>query len=334
MKRKIFFISAFFILSGFLAVGQVDEGFNSIDLTDFKHSKNASIEDGEVDSKTKKARGEQKVMVLKQLFLEKGNGKWYYDEDSCGLKRVKAIKMAYFEEGTKAVYCGLSLDVGVENRKTFRSVSYPVLEEVKVGDTIRLTLTLLADKKREFQPFVYTSGKLKTKQGMLKNGKYLTFLGKVPVGSKDDQDLVLTTVEIPVTEENADIAWIHIVNDEDAMNRGFIIESDYSLGNLDSEEFHKVYYGNDSYKLNTEAKKNLDLIADDPDTTTCISLRGYADPSGDKTYNMRLAKNRAKAVKDYLIKKGVDPERIVIEHVDILHNEKAKENRICTILVL
>jgi outer membrane protein OmpA-like peptidoglycan-associated protein len=104
---------------------------------------------------------------------------------------------------------------------------------------------------------------------------------------------------------------------------------------LDEEHgFQIAYFSNDSYQLNSKAKKLLKEIAAGADSTNCISLRGYADPSGNETYNRRLAKRRAESVQKYLLKLGVDPEQVVIEFFDILHNEKAADNRICTILVL
>lgn len=43
-----------------------------------------------------------------------------------------------------------------------------------------------------------------------------------------------------------------------------------------------------------------------------INVRGYADERGSDAYNLALSKRRAKAVMDYLINRGVEPERINI----------------------
>lgn len=37
-----------------------------------------------------------------------------------------------------------------------------------------------------------------------------------------------------------------------------------------------------------------------------ITIEGFADPAGSASYNLRLSKSRADAVKDYLVTKGVD----------------------------
>jgi outer membrane protein OmpA-like peptidoglycan-associated protein len=43
-----------------------------------------------------------------------------------------------------------------------------------------------------------------------------------------------------------------------------------------------------------------------------IALEGAADPRGSTDYNLSLAERRARAVRDYLVARGVAPERIAI----------------------
>ena len=44
-----------------------------------------------------------------------------------------------------------------------------------------------------------------------------------------------------------------------------------------------------------------------------ISVAGHTDSVGKKSYNIKLSKRRAKAVMSYLIKAGVDAERLTFE---------------------
>ncbi|WP_425460728.1 OmpA family protein [Leptospira gomenensis] len=44
-----------------------------------------------------------------------------------------------------------------------------------------------------------------------------------------------------------------------------------------------------------------------------LKIIGHTDLNGDKKENLILSKNRAEAVKDFLLKKGIDPNRIVTE---------------------
>ena len=41
-----------------------------------------------------------------------------------------------------------------------------------------------------------------------------------------------------------------------------------------------------------------------------IEIRGHTDGHGSIDYNQRLSENRAKAVVDYLVSKGIDPRRL------------------------
>lgn len=59
-------------------------------------------------------------------------------------------------------------------------------------------------------------------------------------------------------------------------------------------------------------KSMLDLLKSSPDSKLLLS--GYTDKSGNATYNMALSKKRVKAVKDELIKMGVNKARIVEQY--------------------
>jgi outer membrane protein OmpA-like peptidoglycan-associated protein len=45
-----------------------------------------------------------------------------------------------------------------------------------------------------------------------------------------------------------------------------------------------------------------------------LRITGHADPRGDQTHNTMLSKNRATAVRNYLISKGVSPSLFIIEY--------------------
>jgi len=48
-------------------------------------------------------------------------------------------------------------------------------------------------------------------------------------------------------------------------------------------------------------KKNPDLK---------VEIDGHTDSTGPAAYNMKLSENRAKAVMDYFVAKGIDPKRL------------------------
>ena len=60
-----------------------------------------------------------------------------------------------------------------------------------------------------------------------------------------------------------------------------------------------------AYPMLNEAAMKL---KENPDLNGRID--GYADSTGNEAYNIDLSERRAKAVKDYLVSKGIDPERL------------------------
>lgn len=73
-----------------------------------------------------------------------------------------------------------------------------------------------------------------------------------------------------------------------------------------------VFFNIGSSKLTDYAKASLDqFVANVKDSDVKFTVTGYADKeTGNAKINMRLSKERAKAVADYLIGKGIDASRI------------------------
>ncbi|MBI3753362.1 MAG: OmpA family protein [Deltaproteobacteria bacterium] len=73
-----------------------------------------------------------------------------------------------------------------------------------------------------------------------------------------------------------------------------------------------VFFAVDSWKLKEADKailnKDTEWLKKNPKVK--INVRGYADERGSDAYNLNLSGKRAKAVMDYLIKQGVDHERL------------------------
>ena len=89
----------------------------------------------------------------------------------------------------------------------------------------------------------------------------------------------------------------------------------------------------DSSKLGNEAYKSLDVhaayLTSDAGYMKNIVVQGHTDERGTRTYNLALGERRAKAVKDYLVAKGVARDRIEVvsfgfeKPLDPEHNETA-----------
>ena len=72
-----------------------------------------------------------------------------------------------------------------------------------------------------------------------------------------------------------------------------------------------VFFATGSYKLLPKSFKSLDEVATilKSDDLLQIQIDGHTDAQGDDAKNMTLSENRAKAVKDYLVSKGVPDTR-------------------------
>lgn len=77
-----------------------------------------------------------------------------------------------------------------------------------------------------------------------------------------------------------------------------------------------VQFQTAEYVLRKSFKSHLDELAAQlvADPSVKLTVSGHADSRGDKSFNQPLSENRAKAVKNYLVKKGVSADRITVEY--------------------
>ena len=75
-----------------------------------------------------------------------------------------------------------------------------------------------------------------------------------------------------------------------------------------------VYFGFDESSLDYSALKELDLLIEilKADQDIKLTISGYADSRGSKTYNLKLSERRATASLNYLVENGISASRIVL----------------------
>ncbi len=108
--------------------------------------------------------------------------------------------------------------------------------------------------------------------------------------------------------------------------RSFNLPSNYSLGEivLNSELsrvepekvlLKNVYFGFASSKISSEEAQKLNHIVSilNENANFSIEVAGFTDALGPASYNKILSEKRAKAVSDFLMKKGIDAKRVVIK---------------------
>ena len=82
------------------------------------------------------------------------------------------------------------------------------------------------------------------------------------------------------------------------------------------EEFRhdEVLFSTGKAELTPEGKRVLDnqisWLKKNPDKR--IVVQGYTDPRGTEAYNMKLGEKRADAVKNYIVKAGINPNRVSV----------------------
>lgn len=90
-------------------------------------------------------------------------------------------------------------------------------------------------------------------------------------------------------------------------------EIDFVLASINKPNIiENIFYDFDKATLRPESEEALDelvkLLSDNPNIT--IEMASHTDRIGSEEYNLDLSERRAKAVIDYLISKGIAPERL------------------------
>ncbi|GAA4412584.1 OmpA family protein [Nibrella viscosa] len=106
--------------------------------------------------------------------------------------------------------------------------------------------------------------------------------------------------EVFLTKPQTDTTFnVDVLLDRATLNRTFVLEN--------------IYYDLDKYNIRPDAAEELDklvtILKDNP--TLKIELSSHTDVRAPDAYNMRLSQNRAKAAVDYIVSRGIDPERLV-----------------------
>ncbi len=99
-------------------------------------------------------------------------------------------------------------------------------------------------------------------------------------------------------------------------SKDFIGDFDFPLKSTAKPiELPEIFYDLDKATLRPESKKELDGLIKvlDENPTITIRIESHTDTRASNEYNVDLSKRRAKSVVDYLIKNGVDKDRLTSE---------------------
>jgi outer membrane protein OmpA-like peptidoglycan-associated protein len=89
---------------------------------------------------------------------------------------------------------------------------------------------------------------------------------------------------------------------------------DFLLEKQKKVRLNNIFFDFDKYDLKPESFLELDrvvkILKDNPDVS--IHIEGHTDSIGTEEYNLQLSRKRAESVRNYLVSKGISPERITI----------------------
>lgn len=109
------------------------------------------------------------------------------------------------------------------------------------------------------------------------------------------------------SQSTADNSTIELYTETKIQNVNQAIELNATSKNME------VLFDYDSFHLSSEKLHQiLGFIADLPEGAFIIQVDGYTDCSGPEWYNKKLSLQRAQSVADFLIKNGVNPNRIKV----------------------
>jgi len=86
------------------------------------------------------------------------------------------------------------------------------------------------------------------------------------------------------------------------------------MAGMDQDALETIYFDFDQSGIDpaqlAALEKNKDYLAAHPDTS--VAIEAHCDASGTSEYNFTLGERRAKTVREWLVSKGIDPERLTV----------------------
>lgn len=103
---------------------------------------------------------------------------------------------------------------------------------------------------------------------------------------------------------------------ENDMIKSLVVDPPLQLSEYEKIKLDAVYFDFDRDVLSDTAEKQLNEVYTllRKNKAMYLEIDGHADIIGDDGYNIDLSKRRAQKVIDYLVKKGISPERLAIKY--------------------
>ncbi len=129
----------------------------------------------------------------------------------------------------------------------------------------------------------------------------------------DESEVDADSEEEIIEEDAADESDEDVLVEDEAEIAAVVEEEETSAADL-NDSLSAIFFDYDKSELRPDQISALDsdLEVLSENGELFISLSGHTDERGSNDYNMGLSSRRAEAVKQYLIDKGIDPQRIIL----------------------
>lgn len=161
------------------------------------------------------------------------------------------------------------------------------------------------------------------------------YMARLEDGGMGDNDIYFITIQPEevlaeeVTEDVADVGG-NIDEDENIVVEEIDVQEEVEVEPAVKYSIKPVFFGFDSYALSDIAKSKLDILSEVMQIFPKLKMEvnAHTDALGPIEYNQYLSLQRAKSVENYLTKKGLDNERLILngfsENIPIAINKTAE----------
>jgi len=213
-------------------------------------------------------------------------------EDMIGLEKIKKDPiLVKIEEGKTEKFKNLNFENNSSDFNPFSSTE----------------LDLIAANLNKYDNLVVNFSAQDNNISKERKDKAIDYLKNKGIGA-DKIFVDLSTRTIPENNLEYTIYDITSANKIIADNKEDVIvtEKDYTI------EIENVFFNFDKFKMQITANDKLDLLAKylSENSSAKISVTGYTDAVGSKSYNNRLSLKRANTVQKYLVGKGANKNQI------------------------
>ena len=257
-----------------------------------------------VYGKVKLENGKDAVGVIVKLYDENGNVLAVDTTDANGQYNFALIKDKNYQiiaskgdlEGDENIYTGINWDptkpLDIQLKPKGKPTSGFVTERGtgKGIDGVKIVLTDKATNKKTIM-FTDKDGKFNT--SLRPNSNYIMVFSKEGYFPK--------TLEIPTGKTLPEKVDLNMMYDLAMDKSGYLVKAIYF-------EFEKAIITADS---KSQLDKLAEVLKNNPKST--LEVKAYADCRGSEQTNLRLSIARSKSVKDYLITKGIQGNRITTQ---------------------